>query len=159
MKTPKTKICSKCKKRLLATKEFFYKAKSRKDGLNSWCKKCMNTKSRIYRKNNPKRYNAMNRAYRKNNLEKCKVAYRKWTYGVTNEQYVRLLEQQKGVCAICGEPETRIQNNRVQNLSIDHDHNTGEVRGLLCSVCNLKLGQFEALQSFAPRALVYLKIK
>jgi hypothetical protein len=60
-------------------------------------------------------------------------AYFRWTektYGVTEEQYRALLMAQDGRCAICG----RLPRNR--RLAVDHDHNTGEVRGLLCYTCN-----------------------
>jgi hypothetical protein len=60
-------------------------------------------------------------------------------YGMTLEQYEAMHEAQKGLCAICGEPN---QNNRI--LCVDHDHKTGKVRKLLCTNCNSKLGIYEA---------------
>ncbi|MBW1743926.1 MAG: endonuclease VII domain-containing protein [Deltaproteobacteria bacterium] len=51
-------------------------------------------------------------------------------------------ERQGGVCAICGDPETNQRNGRTIRLSIDHDHETGQVRGLLCVRCNTGLGLF-----------------
>lgn len=60
-------------------------------------------------------------------------------FGITQKEYEILLKKQKGVCAICGsKPDTRWQI-----LAVDHDHNTGKVRGLLCMVCNTMLGRFE----------------
>ena len=56
-------------------------------------------------------------------------------YGLTVEQYEVMYEAQARGCAICGEPPQR------QRLSIDHDHSTGEVRGLLCERCNSVLGR------------------
>jgi len=52
------------------------------------------------------------------------------TYGLTSEQYDALLERQGGRCAICRAKPKSIR------LAVDHDHGTGEVRGLLCSRCN-----------------------
>jgi hypothetical protein len=50
--------------------------------------------------------------------------------GVSDDEYARLLKAQGGGCAICGtKPKTR-------RLHVDHDHKTGEVRGLLCHRCN-----------------------
>lgn len=57
-------------------------------------------------------------------------------FGITLEQYNTLLEQQKGKCAICGKMEWRA-------LAVDHNHDDGRVRGLLCSVCNKNLGVYE----------------
>jgi hypothetical protein len=59
-------------------------------------------------------------------------------FGLTLEDYNRMLEEQGGRCAICG----REPNG--QQLSVDHDHETNEVRGLLCQPCNLALGHLEA---------------
>jgi Recombination endonuclease VII len=61
-------------------------------------------------------------------------------YKLTLCDYAHLLAQQGGVCAICGLPETRTRNGTVDQLSVDHDHQTGHVRGLLCNRCNRVLG-------------------
>lgn len=63
-------------------------------------------------------------------------AYRlKQLYNLTLEEYDRLFKAQNGVCAICCKPESV-----TANLPVDHDHVTGEVRGLLCTPCNTALG-------------------
>jgi hypothetical protein len=59
-------------------------------------------------------------------------------YGLTTRQYLDLVEGQADRCAICGEPPPF-----GRRLSIDHDHATGDVRGLLCGPCNLGLGYFK----------------
>jgi hypothetical protein len=72
-------------------------------------------------------------------------------YGLTVEQYEGMLAKQKGVCAICGKPETskhpgsRGDNivDGVPRLSVDHDHETNTVRGLLCYRCNHFVGYIE----------------
>lgn len=58
-------------------------------------------------------------------------------YGLTPEDYARLFSEQGGVCAICH------RRQRKQRLSVDHDHETDRVRGLLCTRCNRALGHFE----------------
>jgi hypothetical protein len=63
-------------------------------------------------------------------------------YGLTVEGYDNLLMQQNGVCAICGKPSGVGKRKR---LSVDHDHDSGKVRGLLCVGCNTKIGQYEAV--------------
>lgn len=54
------------------------------------------------------------------------------TYGITAEQYWKLYEYQGRCCYIC----QRAKGTARKRLSVDHDHNTGLVRGLLCSPCN-----------------------
>lgn len=59
-------------------------------------------------------------------------------YGITTEQYSELLESQGGGCAICDAPPPT--ETRKKFLVVDHDHETGKVRGLLCDTCNRGLG-------------------
>lgn len=63
-------------------------------------------------------------------------------YGITDDQYQAMVEVQEGLCAICAQPPTPVKG-RTLRLHIDHDHDTGEVRGLLCGLCNQGLGQFK----------------
>lgn len=62
-------------------------------------------------------------------------------YGITESEYQQMLSFQGGVCAICKKRETH-RNVKHRELSIDHCHVTGEVRGLLCAKCNLGIGHF-----------------
>ena len=82
----------------------------------------------------------------------------KHTYGITLEEFDALVEAQGNRCKICGEHETRWNNKskRVQDLSIDHDHATGIIRGLLCNACNVGLGQFQDDPELLQKALDYL---
>lgn len=64
-------------------------------------------------------------------------------YGLEDGEFEGMLDAQLGVCAICEQPETVLTNNNsgeVRSLAVDHDHATGEVRGLLCTTCNAMLG-------------------
>lgn len=71
-------------------------------------------------------------------------------YGITNQDYSILLNNQNGVCAICGEdPGDR-------RLSIDHDHQTGRIRGLLCRNCNSGIGLLKDNAQILARASHYL---
>ena len=79
-----------------------------------------------------------------------------WKHGVTPEHYERLLVQQNHVCAICDQPETQLMKGTLRTLSIDHDHNTGEIRGLLCHNCNAGLGQFHDQRTLLEAAAAYL---
>lgn len=53
------------------------------------------------------------------------------TYGITRDEYLAIYEAQGGKCAIC-----QRATGASKNLSVDHDHETGEVRGLCCTPCN-----------------------
>jgi hypothetical protein len=61
-------------------------------------------------------------------------------FGITHQEYDELLAFQQSVCAICKRPEQRMFRGKLRRLSVDHDHATGKIRGLLCSECNLALG-------------------
>lgn len=65
-------------------------------------------------------------------MEKQCQRSRKWRYGLTDAQYREMYEAQGGRCAICGRHE--------EVLDVDHDHETGDVRDLLCHSCNITLG-------------------
>ena len=60
-------------------------------------------------------------------------------FGINLEEYEAMLQQQNGVCAICG---NLCASGR--RLAVDHDHATGKVRVLLCSYCNRRLGWYDA---------------
>jgi Autographiviridae endonuclease VII len=80
-------------------------------------------------------------------------------YGLTNADFARLARKQRGRCAICRKvPNSRRRNTRTGRewtaLHVDHDHVTGEVRGLLCHRCNSQVGWAE--QVGVPRVLAYL---
>ena len=77
-------------------------------------------------------------------------------YGITLEDYNTLLEQQNGVCAICKNPETLTVKGKIVNLSVDHCHDTGVVRGLLCRSCNVGLGNFRDDVNLLETAISYL---
>jgi hypothetical protein len=63
-------------------------------------------------------------------------------YGISAEEYVRMYNKQDGKCAICHQPETTLdKNGNVKILAVDHCHDTGTVRELLCYSCNSMLGQ------------------
>jgi len=66
---------------------------------------------------------------------------RAYRAGVTGVEYDAMLESQKGLCLICGRPETSLRpDGSVKVLAVDHDHLTGKIRGLLCQRCNVVLG-------------------
>jgi hypothetical protein len=72
-------------------------------------------------------------------------------YGISQASYDDLLRSQGGVCAICHQPESR-----PQPLSVDHDHATGRVRGLLCDNCNIAIGKMGDEPNRLRAAATYL---
>lgn len=74
------------------------------------------------------------------------------TYGISLAEYDDMLESQSGSCAICS--TTPEENGR--RLDVDHCHETGRVRGLLCASCNLGIGKFKDNPSLLAEAIKYL---
>lgn len=77
--------------------------------------------------------------------------------GLLYDEYVEILKKQKNKCAICNKKETRKINNRVVDLSIDHNHKTNKYRGLLCSKCNAALGHLNEDPVIINNMLRYIK--
>jgi hypothetical protein len=77
-------------------------------------------------------------------------SYLKRTYGMTLEDYGHMLEAQGGVCAVCGRPPSEI------SLHVDHDHDTGRIRGLLCFRCNNALGDLGDSEDRLNAAAAYV---
>ena len=92
-------------------------------------------------KANRDNYNKQYAATHKRKLEQRRAVRMRYLYGIEPEHYAKLLAAQAGVCAICGKPETKIVRGRLLQLSVDHDHVTGEVRQLLCQRCNAGHGK------------------
>jgi hypothetical protein len=76
-------------------------------------------------------------------------------YGVTLESYEKMLLSQGGGCAICGETKPTRKNSTV--FCVDHDHVTGEIRGLLCGNCNSMLGHAKDNTANLRRGIQYLE--
>lgn len=91
------------------------------------------------------------REWRKRNPEKGRAEKLRSRFNLTVEAYDELLESQCEVCAICGD-----ECDSGHRLSVDHDHETGEVRGLLCKDCNIALGFFRDNVKSLARAIEYL---
>ena len=114
-------------------------------------------KGREYYLNNKTKCNAATKRWSENHKDHVRECARKWhtehkersrnnylkrRFGISLEEYNKLFEKQQGYCAIC---KTH-QKDLKKALSVDHDHRTGKVKGLLCSTCNYNLGWYEKLQ-------------
>ena len=129
------KHCLKCGK--YRQTDEFNRDRNRSDGLQVYCRPCQSIGSKAsYAKNSGVSHSALIRR----------------RYGLSPEEYQAMLDRQGGVCAICEAPPTD------KRLAVDHSHETGEVRGLLCKNCNVKLATIEN-QEFMAAASRYLERK
>jgi hypothetical protein len=149
----------------------FYEATGMADGYRSECKDCnLAQRGRRYREEpafrardiarvtrwrieNPERYAALQRRIKASPTYKRSLrnSHLKRKYSITLADYEAMLTAQAGGCAICGAPEPD-----GQSLHVDHCHDTGAVRGLLCFRCNAGLGQFDHDSDRLARAASYL---
>lgn len=111
--------------------------------------------------NNPEAMAEARKNWKINNPERLKEGRRNYKmntkYKISSEEYDDLLNQQAGVCAICGEPETsKMSNGEIKPLGVDHDHDTNIIRGLLCTKCNIGLGHFNDSPELLLAAINYL---
>ena len=144
-----TKICSQCFKEKPIGE--FYKTKTHKDGHHYQCKLCMNANNLEYRKAHKELSRKIANDYNHRHPDKYdarKHRARIKKYGITEEYFQSLLDFQNGVCAICGEPNP---------TCIDHNHETGEVRGLLCQDCNFAIGVMRDNPARFRNAATYLE--
>ena len=93
-----------------------------------------------------------------NSLESIQVRSNrlKKTYGITLAEYEQMWIQQGGTCAVCGQFETTLRCGRPVLLAVDHCHETGEVRGLLCNNCNRAIGMLGDNPAVLASAVEYL---
>ena len=90
--------------------------------------------------NNPEYKKEKQKDYRGRHPDRIRDQKYRDTFGITLEEYNRMLRQQNGVCAICFEPETAKRLGKTLRLAVEHCHTTGKVRGLACRRCNSTMG-------------------
>ena len=116
---------------------------------------------------NLEKVKASQKFYRDNNKEKIKEYNLKWwqenkqrlvavKYKLTLEQYRQMIANSDGICAICG-LEMTFDAKCQSQACVDHDHNTGKIRELICSRCNLMIGKAEDSIDILNKAILYLK--
>lgn len=133
------KVCSTCKS--TQPIDQYHRSRSTNDGLDPRCRSC--------RKAATARHNVDQAAKRTGHMLRL--------YGLTPEQYAAMFAEQDGRCAICLEPETMTYRGKVKALSIDHDHESGQVRGLLCAACNFAIGKLRDNPALLRAAADYLE--
>lgn len=106
------------------------------------CKPCRRAIQRAYRNSRPG-------YHRNHNL--------KQRYGITPEEYESILAAQNFMCAICEvEISHALEYKTGRTVAVDHNHETGEIRGILCSKCNLVLGHARESTDILYKSIVYL---
>lgn len=154
--------CSHCKTHKALSQ--FSKDASRSDGLQHRCNECIKLFQKAYYSRNKQRILAAKHTYYKKNKQRIKTYTRQYQlnklYSVTKEDWNRFFESQNGCCAICGQQESRVnyKSGNIQALSVDHDHRTGRVRGLLCHRCNRLLGFMNDDPALLEKMVVYLRL-
>ncbi len=132
-----TKVCRVCNDTYPANLGFFYKDSKNKDNLYTECKHCC-------------------RARQKQNSERNRNSKLRSAFGITLKDYEDMHDQQRGCCDICGIHQSELK----QRLSVDHNHVTGKVRGLLCHTCNVGIGCLKVdnqSDSLLLAAICYIK--
>src|SRR5262249_50729082 len=110
---------------------------------------------KLYYQRNKKKKDAQAREwYVKNFSTQVRDYHLKKNFGITLEQFESMLEAQGGGCAICG----GLPGGR-GNFHVDHNHVTGEIRGLLCHYCNVTLGNMKDSPELLEKAAAYLRSK
>lgn len=89
------------------------------------------------------------------NKEKMKSVHRRWKYGLSPQDYDDMVDSQLGLCAIC-HVQMELGGHRKDSVCVDHNHETGVVRALLCRKCNVGLGHFNDDPELAQSAADYL---
>lgn len=128
--------------------EFYYTTK---------CKECNSAIAKKWRSENPERVKELHKTWAENNRERFNeinhARYIKKAYGMTVKERDALLASQNSACAICQTP----LEGRGHLTHTDHDHNTGLIRGILCTNCNRGLGHFQDSASLLRKAAEYLE--
>lgn len=151
-----TKLCPKCGQYLPFDQ--FHSHIGKKHNLKSWCKSCDNTKMAERRKTDPAWAKDRNeRKNKKRREDPNYIATRKNSdylrlYGITLSEAEEIKVKQNGKCAVCfvdliGGTQTHV----------DHNHDTGKVRGILCTNCNRGLGHFQDSKKHLASAIEYLE--
>jgi len=145
------KQCSSCREE--QPLDCFHKNRTRVDGFEYICKKCdAQRKAHHYKKNRTRRLQQTKDWQAANPGHKRDAAL--WRrYKITHDDYLEMLEDQNGGCAICG---AKAEDQKHGVLYVDHNHDTDEVRGLLCNLCNVGIGNLQDSPKVLTSALQYL---
>lgn len=145
-----TKICTKCKE-IKDLSEFDKRSRS-KDGLKSRCKTCSRKDHYLWQKSNPNNKYKSKRNHELKNPDKTRDKKLRQKYGLTSKEYDDILNKQNESCAICKRHKSEFK----KALHTDHNHSSGEIRGILCQKCNRGLGYFNDNPELLKAAIDYI---
>lgn len=122
----------------------------------------INMQRRELRKQNPEKYEkslaVRKLKYAESDEIRDRVYFTSWEKkGVNRDVYEQMMKRQKGLCAICQKKETVKRNNRTLRLAVDHCHDSGRIRGLLCNRCNAGIERARDDIKTLKSAIKYLK--
>ncbi len=170
------KLCPKCN--VVKAFDEFHNTTKTKSGKQSYCKPCQIAAIRKWSENNKERHKQLGKAWRAKNRERFNASVREYyhknkhksrlyesnnrvrrsvqircrKFGITAEHYWNMFGDQEGKCAICS------KTPKVWwSFNVDHCHETGRIRGLLCGPCNKALGSFGDTVDGVKRAIAYLE--
>lgn len=130
---------------------------ARKDTNASWCGLNFYWKEPQLRSDDDKRKAVeWQKKFRDANPDYHKNIFMRRAYGVTIDWYNQKHEEQGGKCAICRQEETAVIRGKKISLAVDHCHETGQVRGLLCRACNNAIGALHHNVNILQSAIAYL---
>lgn len=147
------RICTRCGIDKDISEYFTRKRRSGKRVPRSQCKKCCNISSGKWHKLYPEKNAEAVRRHRKKHYKQTSIEVGCKRVGITVTEYFEMFRVQNGKCAICGISHLEL----TERISIDHCHETGNFRGLLCSCCNRLLGSARDNQNILENAIQYLK--
>lgn len=119
------------------------------------CSNCVKEYGKLYRAKNKEIISEKKRIYHKINPHIKRKSHLKKEFNLTLEDYTKMLNAQFGKCKICG--IDKVDNRQHKHFHIDHNHNTGKIRGLLCSKCNTLLGASKDNIDILKNAIKYLE--
>jgi hypothetical protein len=116
-------------------------------------------RNRKWHTENKEKVRLRNKSWQENNRDKVKHNTLMSAHGISYEKYKEMLQRQDGVCAICKKKECKIvkKTGRVKSLCVDHSHENGNIRGLLCDDCNVAIGKFKEDIGSLKNAIEYLE--
>lgn len=117
------------------------------DGYYWCCSECYKAKEWVYRAGEEPN----NRKARRRDKRARRIISVESVYGLLEQEYLEKIREQENLCAICH------KKDEGKVLCIDHNHKSGEVRGLLCHNCNIGLGNFKDNPEILEAAIGYLK--
>jgi hypothetical protein len=168
--TEATKICNQCNQELPLSS--FHRSNMSADKHQYRCKGCAIALTARWQREHREQTNHKNKMWKRNHpqtVREARIRYRasltpeqksrKWredslrkNYGISTAEYEYKFAKQNGVCAICKMP-----CSTGRRLSVDHDHNTDQVRGLLCFQCNSAVSRLDAIPGWTIAATIYLE--